>query len=159
MVLTEQEVKKTDETEFKPKLLGFVCNWCSYGGADAAGQLHLNYPVHTRLIRVMCSGRVDPQLMIDALKKADLVFVAGCHLPNDCHYKTGNHFARTRVNMMQSTLMNLGINPQRLQMLFISPSEAKEFASAMQELTELATNLGPNPLRLENEIGVKVIES
>jgi F420-non-reducing hydrogenase iron-sulfur subunit len=107
----------------------------------------------------MCSGRVDPQLMIDALKKADLVFVAGCHLPNDCHYKTGNHYARTRVNMMQSTLLNLGLNPDRLQMIFISPSEAKEFASAMKELTEVAINLGPNPLRLENETKIEVIDS
>ena len=151
MVLAEQEITNTGVEMFQPKLLGFVCNWCSYGGADAAGQLHMNYPVGIRLIRVMCSGRVDPQLMIDALKRTDLVFVAGCHLPNDCHYKTGNHYARTRVNIMQSTLQELGINPDRLQMIFISPSEGKEFAAAMKELTELAINLGPNPLRLENE--------
>lgn len=158
MVVADQKITQSEEP-FQPKILGFVCNWCSYGGADAAGQLHLNYPVGTRLIRVMCSGRVDPQLMIDALKKADLVFVAGCHLPNDCHYKTGNHFARTRVTMMQSTLLNLGINPERLQMIFISPSEAKEFASTMEELTELAVNLGPNPLRVENEFEITEVES
>ena len=146
MVVVESKI---DMEHWTPKILGFVCNWCSYGGADGAGQMHLNYPVGIRLIRTMCSGRVDPQMMLDALHKADIVFISGCHLPNDCHYKTGNHFARTRIRMMSNTLKELGIHPDRLQMIFISPSEGKEFAEEMEHLHELGMNLGPNPLTIE----------
>ena len=104
MVVTESILKEELETQqtFEPKIIGFVCNWCSYAGADNAGQLHLDYPINIRLIRTMCSGRVDPTMLMEALKTVDLVFVSGCHMPNDCHYKTGNHFARARVEMTRN---------------------------------------------------------
>ncbi|MHA2100235.1 MAG: hydrogenase iron-sulfur subunit [Candidatus Kariarchaeaceae archaeon] len=150
MTLTETVVKEEIETlqTLKPKILGFVCNWCSYAGADNAGQLHLDYPVNVRLIRTMCSGRVDPTMLLQALKTADLVFVSGCHLPNDCHYKTGNHFARARVEMTRKLIEDLGISPERCQILYVSPAEAKEFAQFMEKLQETARLLGPNPMRL-----------
>ena len=150
MTITETIIKEEMETAqtYEPKILGFVCNWCSYAGADNAGQLHLDYPLNVRLVRTMCSGRVDPTMLLHALKSVDIVFVSGCHLPNDCHYKTGNHYARARVEMTRNLLKDLGKNEDRCQILYVSPSEAKEFAEHMDKLQETAKLLGPNPMRL-----------
>ena len=150
MVITETIIKEEMELEeaYEPKIIGFVCNWCSYAGADNAGQLHLDYPINVRLVRTMCSGRVDPTMLLYALRTADIVFVSGCHLPNDCHYKTGNHYATARVEMTRKLLKDLGVSEERCQILYVSPSEAKEFADYMDKLQETAKVLGPNPMRL-----------
>ncbi len=131
-------------TEFKPKMLGIVCNWCCYGGADLAGVSRFQYPPYIRLIRVMCSGRVDMSFIIRAFQNGtDGVFVGGCHL-GDCHYVTqGNHDAINMVEMTKKILANIGVNPARLRLEWVSAGEGIRFASIMNEFAEQITKLGP----------------
>jgi len=135
-------------TGFEPKVVGFTCNWCTYAGADLAGTSRTKYPPNIRIVRVMCSGRIDPIFVIKALVNgADAVFIGGCH-PGDCHYIQGNYFARRRINALKKILENFGLD-RRLRMEWISASEGAKFAEVMKELVEHAKTLGPNPLREE----------
>ncbi|MDF2956106.1 hydrogenase iron-sulfur subunit [Candidatus Alkanophaga liquidiphilum] len=135
-------------TGFEPKVVGFTCNWCTYAGADLAGTSRTKYPPNIRIVRVMCSGRIDPIFVIKALVNgADAVFIGGCH-PGDCHYIQGNYFARRRINALKKILENFGLD-RRLRMEWISASEGAKFAEVMKELVERAKTLGPNPLREE----------
>jgi F420-non-reducing hydrogenase iron-sulfur subunit len=143
--------KDMSETkQFEPKIIGFLCNWCSYAGADLAGVSRIQYPPNIRIIRVMCSGRIDPAFVLEAFKDgADGVLVAGCHLPSDCHYISGNFKAMRRINLLKNVLKEFGIEPERLRLEWISASEGDKFAAVVTDMTEQVRKLGPNPVRLE----------
>jgi coenzyme F420-reducing hydrogenase delta subunit len=129
---------------FEPLIVAFCCNWCSYAGADLAGTGRLTYPSNVRVIRVPCSGRVNPGFIIRAFQRgADGVLVAGCH-PGDCHYHSGNYHARRRFSILKQLLEYLGIEPERFQVRWISGSEGAKFSAVMNELTENVRKLGPN---------------
>jgi F420-non-reducing hydrogenase iron-sulfur subunit len=133
--------------EYEPKLVGFLCNWCSYAGADLAGVSRFQYPTNLRVIRVMCSGRVHPAHILEAFKDgADGVLVAGCHIPTDCHYISGNFKAQRRVVMVKKLMEQLGIEPERLRLEWISAAEGDKFAKTIREMTEDLKKLGPSPV-------------
>jgi len=128
---------------FEPKILVFCCNWCSYAGADLAGTSRLKIKPQFRIIRTMCSGRVDPALILYAFNKgADGVMVAGCH-PGDCHYNSGNYKASRRITLLKNMLPQLGIEPERLRLEWISASEAPKFQSAVNKFIGEVTEFGP----------------
>ncbi len=130
-------------TDFEPKIIVFCCNWCSYAGADLAGTSRLKIKPYFRVIRTMCSGRVEPTFILYAFGKgADGVMIAGCH-PGDCHYSTGNYKARRRTMLLKNTLPQLGIESERLRLEWISASEAPKFQSAVNGFIDEVTGLGP----------------
>lgn len=131
-------------TEFKPVIVGFLCNWCCYGGADLAGVSRFQYPPHLRVIRLMCSGRVDLEFIFRAFaQKADGVFIGGCHL-NDCHYNPeGNYDALGNSLIAKRILANVGVNPERLRLEWVSAGEGTRFAEVMNELSAKIKSLGP----------------
>lgn len=136
------------KAEFEPKIVAFLCNWCAYAGADLAGVSRIQYPPTVRVIRVMCSGRVDPVFVLEAFKDgADGVLVSGCHLPSDCHYLSGNFKAERRVLLLKEVLGQFGIEPERLRLEWISASEGDRFATVIKDMTEQIKKLGPNPLK------------
>jgi F420-non-reducing hydrogenase iron-sulfur subunit len=136
--------------DFEPKIIAFACNWCSYAGADLAGVSRIQYPPTTRIIRVMCSGRVSPMFILEALRSgADGVLVTGCHL-GDCHYLTGNEKAIRHVEMARSLLGLLGIEAERLRLEWISAAEGARFAQVVSEFTDQIRELGANPLVRDN---------
>ncbi|MBN2717968.1 MAG: hydrogenase iron-sulfur subunit [Deltaproteobacteria bacterium] len=125
------------------KLLTFVCNWCSYGGADQAGGLKVFYPAGVRLIKVMCSGRVDPQMILNGFRQgADGVLVLGCH-PGDCHYKTGNYSAQKRMLLLAPMLRQFGIEKERFQLNWVSAGEGERFGKIVNEMYATVASLGP----------------
>jgi F420-non-reducing hydrogenase iron-sulfur subunit len=129
--------------DFNPTIIGFACNWCCYAGADLAGTSRLKYPSNLRMIRVMCSGRIEPEFILRAFRDgADGVFIGGCH-PGDCHYVSGNYKAQKRIILLQSLLAGLGIEPERLELQWVSASEGLRFAQAVTEFTERIRKLGP----------------
>jgi F420-non-reducing hydrogenase iron-sulfur subunit len=132
--------------DFEPRIIAFACNWCSYAGADLAGVSRAQYPPTTRIIRVMCSGRVSPMFILEALQSgADGVLVTGCHL-GDCHYISGNKKAVLNVEMAGSLIALLGIEPQRLRLEWISAAEGARFAEVVREFTDQIRKMGANPL-------------
>jgi F420-non-reducing hydrogenase iron-sulfur subunit len=140
-------------TEFEPNIVGFLCNWCAYAGADLAGVSRIQYPPNVRIVRVMCSGRVDPVFILEAFRSgADGVLVAGCHLPSDCHYISGNFKAHRRVMMLKKLLPQFGIDPERLRIEWVSASEGDKFATVIKDMTEEIKKLGPSPLRAGGKI-------
>ncbi len=133
--------------DFEPNIIGFLCNWCSYAGADLAGTSRMKYPPNIKSIRVMCSGRVDPVFVLEALRKgADGVLVAGCH-PGDCHYQSGNYKANRRMKLLKKLLEDMAIEPGRLRFEYISASEGAKFASVVTEFVDELKKMGPNPLK------------
>ncbi|OIP26857.1 MAG: methyl-viologen-reducing hydrogenase subunit delta [Chloroflexi bacterium CG_4_9_14_3_um_filter_45_9] len=133
--------------EFEPKILAFCCNWCSYAGADLAGVSRLQYPPNIRIIRVMCSGRVEPEFVVKALSlRADGVLILGCHI-GDCHYIYGNHRTKKRMAILERILGYLGIDPARVRLEWVSASEGARFAEVVRQFTEEIKKLGPNPLK------------
>lgn len=133
----------TGTVEFDPKILGFLCNWCSYAGADLAGVSRFQYPPAIRVIRVMCSGRLDPVFVLRALLRGvDGVMILGCH-PGDCHYATGNYYARNRVEVLKQLLGLAGVNQDRLALDWVSAGEGARFASLVVGFTERIKALGP----------------
>jgi len=131
-------------SEFKPTIVGFLCNWCCYGGADLAGVSRFQYPPYLRVIRLMCSGRVDLSFIFRAFaKKADGVFIGGCHL-NDCHYNPeGNYDAMGNTLMAKRILAQVGVNPERLRLEWVSAGEGTRFAEVMNEFSAKVKSLGP----------------
>jgi coenzyme F420-reducing hydrogenase delta subunit len=128
---------------FEPKILAFACHWCTYSGADLAGLNRMNYPANVRLLRVPCSGRVNPQYIITAFNKGcDGVLVCGCH-PGDCHYATGNYFAKRRLMAFKRLLEFSGLEEGRLQIRWISGSEAGKFRDTVTRVCEEVRALGP----------------
>ncbi len=142
------------ESGFKPRIVAFACNWCSYAGADLAGVSRIQYPSTVRIIRVMCSSRVDPAFVLKAfLKGADGVLIAGCHL-GDCHYIEGNYKTEKRIEQTLKALDYIGVTPQRLRLEWISASEGPKFANVIRDFTEDLKKLGPNPLDIAKGNGV-----
>ena len=133
------------DTPFEPKILAFLCNWCSYAGADLAGISRFQYPPNVRPIRVMCSGTVSPHHIIRAFQKgADGVLVAGCHI-GDCHYIKGNYMTLKRMRFVEGLIAFSGYQPERLRLEWISSAEGVKFAEVIREFTEQIRALGPAP--------------
>lgn len=132
--------------EFEPKIVAFLCNWCSYAGADLAGTSRIQYPPNVRIIRLMCSGGLDPLYVFRALLgSCDGVLIGGCH-PGDCHYTNGNYKARRRVAVLKSILRELGMGEDRVWLRWISASEGNRFAETIREMVEELKKKGPNTL-------------
>ncbi|MFC2040389.1 hydrogenase iron-sulfur subunit [Chloroflexota bacterium] len=141
------------ETNWEPKILGFLCKWCSYAGADLAGISRKKYPANIRIIKLPCSGRIDPLLILRGLRLGyDGVLVSGCH-PGDCHYQTGNYRARRRLALTMNMLRYMGIEPERVQASWVSASEGEKFAQVVAEVTADIKKLGPNRLFTDGENG------
>ena len=146
------------ESEWEPKILGFLCKWCSYAGADLAGTSRNKYPANIRIIKIPCSGRIDPLLIIKALLNGfDGVLASGCH-PGDCHYQTGNYRARRRMAITKKFLEYMGIEPERFQASWVSASEGAKFADVVTEVTEDLKKTGPNRLFTDERDGRKTTE-
>lgn len=143
-----KDVKKESETkEFEPKIVGFLCKWCSSSAADLAGTTRIQYPSNIRIIRLMCSGSVDSIYLIKALMEgADGVLVAGCH-PGDCHYVEGNYKARRRVALLKDIFKTLGLESERVWIKWIGADEGRKFAETVKKMTEELKKLGPNPMQ------------
>ena len=138
--MTEQNTNQAGT--FEPQILAFLCNWCSYAGADLAGVSRLQYPPNVRIIRVPCSGRIDVGFILRALQSGvDGVLVSGCH-PGDCHYQTGNYTARRRLTVLRSILEHVGVEPGRVQFSWVSASEGNKFSEVMNNVVEKVKALG-----------------
>ena len=138
------------ETYFEPIIVAFCCNWCSYAGADLAGTSRFDYPTNVRIIRVMCSGRVDSTFVLEALRDgADGVLVTGCH-PGDCHYQRGNYIMEKRFGYIKKVVESVGIEPERVRLEWISASEGAKFAALIREMTDEVRKLGPSPFKPAN---------
>lgn len=136
---------------FRPKIIVFCCNWCAYAGGDLAGISRYQIKPYFRVIRTMCSARVDPEWIMEAFRLgADGVMVAGCH-PGDCHYIGGNYRTRRRIAMLRSLLGQFGLRQERLGLAWISAGEAEKFANTMNEFIDKITELGPSPYRTTTE--------
>ena len=145
MTETKEKIEKNED--FEPIIVAFCCNWCSYAGADLAGVSRFQYPPNIRIIRVMCSGRVDPSFVLKSLNNgADGVIITGCHI-GDCHYISGNEYTKDRFERLFSIIINqLGVNEKRVRLEWISASEGKRFAEVITEFTNTIKKLGPlNP--------------
>lgn len=144
---------------FKPKILVFCCNWCSYAGADLAGIGRFQISPHFRVIRTMCSARVDPEWIMEAFRLgADGVLVAGCH-PGDCHYIGGNYRTRRRVAMLRSLLVQFGLDSERLELAWISAGEAEKFATTINSFVERVIELGPSPYHEARDAEARAADS
>jgi F420-non-reducing hydrogenase iron-sulfur subunit len=147
--MSEAKVETLLEKEFEPKIIGFFCNWCAYSASDLAGISRISYPSNIRIIRVMCSGRVNIPLVLGAfVKGADGVLVAGCH-PGDCHYIKGNLWTRRRVTLVKLFLDAIGIGSERLRLEWIGASEGQKVADTVSNFIQTIKELGPNPLKGE----------
>ncbi len=132
---------------FEPRIVAFLCNWCAYTGADLAGTSRIQYPPNVRVIRMMCSGAVDPVYVIKPLLDgADGVLIGGCH-PGDCHYQEGNYKARRRVAILKNILRQMGFDEERIWLRWISASEGQLFAETVKEMVAALKEKGPNPLK------------
>lgn len=137
-----------NEERFEPVIIAFACNWCSYAGADLAGVSRLQYPTNARIVRVLCSGMIHPNLVIDAFTKgADGVLVCGCHL-GDCHYIDGNVKTERRAEAIKLMLEDFGIEQDRFALEWISAAEGPRFAQVMTEFTEQVRRVGPSPFKV-----------
>jgi F420-non-reducing hydrogenase iron-sulfur subunit len=134
-------------SNFKPRIIAFTCNWCAYAGADLAGTAHLQYPTNIRIIRLMCTGRIEPEFIFEAFRRgADGVLIGGCH-PGECHYIEGNYKAAYRVAILREVLNSLGLEPERLRLEWVSASEGPKFAEIVSSFVEEVEGLGPSPLK------------
>jgi F420-non-reducing hydrogenase iron-sulfur subunit len=130
-------------TPWTPRIVAFFCNWCTYTAADLAGVSRLKYPANARVIRVMCSGRIDPQFILEALARgADGVLIGGCH-PNDCHYGEGNYKMLRRYRLLRRMLADMGIPPERVRLEWISAAEGEKVKTVMTEMVTLLSSMGP----------------
>ena len=139
-------------TDFEPKIVAFLCNWCSYRGADLAGTSRIKCAANVRAIRVMCSGRVEPAFILRAFELgADGVLVLGCH-PGDCHYAEGNYKALRRMELLKRTLIQLGVEEDRFRLDWVSASEGDRFSHVVNDITEKVRALGPFAAREESKV-------
>jgi len=133
---------------FEPTIVGFLCNWCSYTGADLAGTSRIQYAPNVRVIRVMCSARIDPTFVLKALQDgADGVLICGCH-PGDCHYSEGNYKMMRRFPLLKKLLADYGIEDERVRLEWVSASEGQRFADIVNDMTERVRALGPSPVKM-----------
>src|SRR4030042_3233 len=143
--------QKKDEpagaNEWEPKIIGFLCNWCSYAGAELCGGSRYQYPTNVRAVRVMCSTRISPHIVLDLFEAgADGILIGGCHL-NDCHYITGNFYTEKRVRLMKKLLEDAGVEAGRLRLEWVSASEGEKFSKIVTEFTEQVKKLGPSKVK------------
>jgi len=139
------------KSEWEPQILGFLCKWCSYAGADLAGTSRKKYPANVRIMKIPCSGRIDSLFILKALRMGfDGVLVSGCH-PGDCHYQTGNYRARRRLVLTKKLLEYMGIDTERVQASWCSASEANKFAQIAEDITKEVRKVGPNRLFQRDE--------
>ncbi|MFZ1977534.1 MAG: hydrogenase iron-sulfur subunit [Bacteroidota bacterium] len=139
----EVNLKSAGTDAFEPRIIGFLCNWCSYAGADKAGTAQTPYPPNIGVVRVMCSGRVDPQFVLSAfMRGADGVIILACH-PGDCHYKEGNYRAVQRHRLILQLLKQMNISEERCRMDFVSAGEGDKFVAIATEMVETIKRLGP----------------
>jgi F420-non-reducing hydrogenase iron-sulfur subunit len=148
--MSQVEVTESSDQKWEPHILTFCCNWCSYAGADGAGTARMQYATNARVIRVMCTGRLNPLFIVKGfLSGADIVMVLGCHF-GDCHYLKGNFACNARITVLKPYLQSVGINPERLYWDQISASEGIKFKETMNKIVKKAQELGP----IANELGV-----
>lgn len=141
--MTKKKDEKTSGNGWEPRIVAFLCNWCSYAGADLAGVSRIQYPPNVRVIRVPCSGRINPLFVIKALQTgADGVLVSGCH-PGDCHYISGNLYARRKFALLKSLLEYVGIEPERVQFSWVSAAEGVRFAEILEKVIDEVREVGP----------------
>ena len=142
--MAKKKKKAEQKEDWAPELLVFCCNWCSYAGADLAGVSRFQYPPNMRIVRVMCSGRVEPSFVLKALKDgADGILISGCHM-GDCHYITGNEYTKERFERLHEIVIKqLGVNGKRVRLEWVSASEGKRFADLIIEFTNQIKELGP----------------
>lgn len=151
--------KTVMKEEFEPLIVAFCCNWCAYAGADLAGTSRFEYPPNVRIIRVMCTGRIDPTFILSALRwGADGVLIAGCH-PGDCHYQKGNFMMEKRFNFLKNVVQMLGIDSERVRLEWVSASEGGKFAALIRDMTNDIRKLGPSPFRKLNFQTKRKVES
>ena len=142
-----EELRTETESPFEPRIVAFFCNWCTYTASDLAGTARMSYAPNVRVIRIMCSGRLDPQFILTALREgADGVLIGGCH-PGDCHYQEGNYKALRRYKLLKRMLKSMGLEEERIRLEWISASEGDKVQKVVNEMTEQIRRLGP--LRLE----------
>ena len=135
-----------NQNDWNPRIVAFLCNWCSYAGADLAGVSRMQYASNIRIIRVPCSGRISPLLILSALHRgADGVLVSGCH-PGDCHYISGNLVARRKFGMLKNFLEHVGISPERVQFSWVSAAEGARFAALVEKVVEGVKQIGPSKI-------------
>lgn len=145
--------------KFEPVIIGFTCNWCSYRAADLAGTSRIKYPPNVRLIRLMCSGRLDPTFVLKALASgADGVMITGCH-PGECHYLEQNYKAMRRFQLLQRTLAQLGIEPQRVKLIWASAAEGVRLADEIGKIVEEVRALGPLNWPTSTEFEMETVEA
>ncbi len=138
------------ESEWEPKIIGLLCKWCSYAGADLAGTSRKKYPANVRILKLPCSGRIDPLLILKGLYFGfDGVLVSGCH-PGDCHYQVGNYRARRKIAVTKKLLEYMGVPEERIQASWVSASEGDKFARVIVDVTKALKEIGPNKLFAEN---------
>ena len=143
--MTDKSKEKSTE-EWKPKIIAFLCNWCSYAGADLAGVSRIQYPPNIRVVRVPCTGRINPYFIIKSLTFGwDGILVSGCH-PGDCHYISGNYVARRRFAILRDLMIFLGIEPERLNFTWVSAAEGERFAKIVRKTVENVKSVGPNKI-------------
>jgi len=147
-----QPVSVVVQHQFEPRIVAFCCNWCTYTAADLAGISRLKYAANVRIIRVMCSGRVDPQFVVDAFAEgADGVLIGGCH-PGDCHYQEGNYKALRRVQLLKRVLADMGIEKERFRLEWISASEGDKVRTVINEMVRQVRALGPLNVAVPREV-------
>ena len=140
---------------FEPKIVGYLCNWCSYAGADLTGVSRIQYPTNLRVIRVMCSGRVEPAMPLSLLLQgADGVMITGCHI-GDCHYITGNLYAKRKFKLLEKLVEKTGMSKDRVMLEWVSASEGQKFADVVSGFIDRIKQLGPNELDKETELNLK----
>jgi coenzyme F420-reducing hydrogenase delta subunit len=141
--MSQKTNNSTDTSEWQPRIVAFLCNWCSYAGADLAGMSRLAYPAAIKIVRLPCSGRVDPMFIIKSFEQgADMVLVSGCH-PGDCHYTSGNYHARRKLLAFRELITFFGIDPRRFKISWVSAAEGAKWSSLVSEITAEAKALGP----------------
>ena len=141
--MTQNSSNTKDTSEWQPRIVAFLCNWCSYAGADLAGMSRFAYPAAIKIVRLPCSGRVDPMFVIKSFEQgADLVLVSGCH-PGDCHYTSGNYHARRKLLAFRELIGFLGIDPRRFKISWVSAAEGAKWSNLVKEITDEAKALGP----------------
>ncbi len=138
--------------DFHPRIIGFLCNWCTYAAADLAGSSKLELPPEFTVIRVMCSSRIDHNLILSTFYRgADGILVAGCH-PGDCHYGEGNYYARRRFALLKKVMETLDLEPERLELRWVSAAEGNRYAEVVNEFTDRIRKLGPSPIRTSTRL-------
>ncbi len=154
----DQQTIAHKTSDYKPTIVGFLCNWCSYAGADLAGVSRMQMPTTLRVIRVMCSGSLDPNFPLSALKAgADGVLIMGCH-PGDCHYISGNYEAYRKYRMLKKLLKFIDMEDERLHLEWVSASEGARFQQVVTEFTSMISDIGPNPIRKNDQKSKKMKE-